>query len=63
MYCNLVTSGVVVKSSEVTGLPVKTTLFLKKKANNIKVSESGSKWLQMAPTGSKWLQMALNIFR
>ena len=67
MYCNLVISRVVVKSAEVTGLltglPVKTKLFFFLKANNLKVSKSGSKWLQMATTGSKWLQETPNGYK
>ena len=43
MYCNLVISRVVVKSSEVTGLmtglPVKTTLFFKKTGHFYIVSD------------------------
>jgi len=37
MYCNLVISRVVVNSSEVTGLPVKTQLSLNKKSNLFRV--------------------------
>ena len=43
--------------------PCEDNIVFKKKANNLKVSKSGSKWLQMAPTGSKWLQETPNGYK